>query len=60
MVDLEALIHIIVIILVVDIIDTGICPGIEDGGILLIGRDIGVALGTTLLHILEEEWRSQS
>ena len=53
MVEVEVHIHIIVIILDVDIIDTGTCLGIEDGGIRLIGRDIGVALGIILQRIWE-------
>ena len=52
-VDVEALIHIIVIILGVDIIGIGICLGIEDGGIRLIGRDIIVVLSIILRHIWE-------
>ena len=54
MVDVEAHIRIIVIIPGGDIIGTGTCLGIEDGGIRLIGRDIGVALGIILQRIWEE------
>ena len=44
LVDVEVLIHIIVIIHDVVIIDIGTCHGIEDGGILLIGVAIIVVL----------------
>ena len=50
-VDVEALIRIIVIILGVDITDTGTCHGIEDGGILLIGQVIIVVLFIILQRI---------
>jgi len=50
-VDVEVPIHIIDIIPGGDIIDTGICLGIEDGGTRLIGQDIGVALGIILQRI---------
>ena len=49
----EVLIHIIVIIPGEDIIVTGTCLGIEDGGTHLIGQDIGVVLGIILQHIWE-------
>ena len=50
----EVHIRTIVIIPGVDIIGIGTCLGIEDGGIHLIGQDIGVVLGIILPLILEE------
>jgi len=52
-VDVGVHIRIIGIIPGAGTIDIGTCLGIEDGGIHLIGRDIGVVLGIILQRIWE-------